>query len=266
VNLVTLEQAVDERSYGSKASRLGAACRAGLPVPPGLALDWSTAAAVAAGRGAAEISRIVATLKFPVAVRSSAIGEDGADASFAGQHLTVLNVRSQEALLAAIVAVVASARAPQAIAYRQRLGIAGEPRMGVVVQELVAAECAGVLFTKNPISGKDERVIEASWGLGEAVVAGLVTPDRYRVDRSGAVLEQCAGEKDLAIVPLTAGGVEEVSTSEEQTRALCLSPQKLARLNELAARCEAFAQGHHDLEWAFHDEQLYLLQWRPITR
>jgi pyruvate,water dikinase len=266
VKIVALSEASDEREFGAKAARLGTAIRAGLPVPPGVALDWALVDSIASGGELGRTAEILAAVAPPVAVRSSAVGEDGANASFAGQHATVLNVRSEQGLLAAIRRVAASARAPEAIAYRRRMGIEGEPRMGIVVQQLVRAECAGVLFTKNPVTGKDERVIEAAWGLGEVVVAGLVTPDRYRLDRKGVVLEQTAGEKDIAIRPSPGEGVEEIAGEARDVYALCLDRKRLDRLVELAERCESYANCHQDLEWAFEGDSLHLLQWRPITR
>ena len=131
----------------------------------------------------------------PLAVRSSAVGEDSEEASFAGQHLTCLNVRSAADGVAAVAAIWRSAHSDSALAYRRRLGLTDSPRIAVVVQQLVDADCAGVLFTRNPLDGADELVVEAAWGLGEAVVAGLVTPDRFRVARDGTVLERVAGTR-----------------------------------------------------------------------
>ena len=99
----------------------------------------------------------------------------------------------------------------------------------MVVQQLVDADCAGVLFTRNPLDGADELVIEAAWGLGEAVVAGLVTPDRFRVARDGTVLERVAGAKDLAVTLAPDGGTEEVAISGERVRALCLGDSRSRR-------------------------------------
>ncbi|MEO7035209.1 MAG: PEP/pyruvate-binding domain-containing protein [Polyangiaceae bacterium] len=199
-------------------------------------------------------------------MRSSAVGEDSASASFAGQHETVLNVREPEALLAAVRRVYDSARTSAALGYRQKLGLAGEPRMAVVVQALVPAVSSGILFTRHPISGADERVIEAAWGLGEIVVAGLVTPDRYRLARGGQVLERTAGDKDLAIVWDEAGGTREIAVEPERISALCLSDAQLARLEQLAQACEAAFGGTQDLEWSFAQGELFLLQRRAITR
>lgn len=138
--------------------------------------------------------------------------------------------------------------------------------MAVVVQRLVVPTYAGVLFTSDPVSGADVRVIEASWGLGEAVVAGLVTPDRYRLARDGAILEAVSGLKDVMLEPAPDGGTEEVDVAPERIAALSLQSGHLAALNALAAACEATWPGAHDLEWAIAGEELFLRQRRPITR
>ena len=265
---VALHEAADEAVFGGKAVQLGAAIRAGLPVPGGVALPAVLVDAVAAGEPAATASLTDAwgALEGPLAVRSSAVGEDSEAASFAGQHLTRLNVNSAEALLEAVRAIRESAHAAAALGYRDRLGITGPPRIGVVVQRLVIPDCAGVLFTLNPIDGRDERVIEASWGLGEAVVAGLVTPDRYRVSRDGRVVERTPGTKPIAIRVMPGEGTREEPVAAERVRALCLEDGHLHRLHALAGQCEDVFGGAQDLEWAFAGETLYLLQRRAITR
>ena len=258
-----------DAEHGGKAAQLGAALRAGLPVPPGFALAHDHVDAIShdpAHPSVRHVTDAFMALGGPVAVRSSAIGEDGASASFAGQHATVLGVVCAQTLVAAIKKVRASAHAPSAMAYRKRLGLDAAPRMGVVVQRLVDADKAGVLFTKNPMTGHDERVIEASWGLGEAVVAGLVTPDRYRVTRDARIVERAAGDKDLAIRLRADGGTHEVEIDAERATALCLDDADLNALHQLALRCEGHAKAPIDLEFAFVGDALYLLQQRAITR
>jgi pyruvate,water dikinase len=116
------------------------------------------------------------------------------------------------------------------------------------------------------MTAADERVIEASWGLGEAVVAGLVTPDRYRLTREGRILERTAGDKDLAIRLSADGGTNEVEIDADLAAALCLSDAELEALHQLALRCEGHAKAPIDLEFAFVGDRLYLLQQRAITR
>ncbi|MEX2557802.1 MAG: PEP/pyruvate-binding domain-containing protein [Actinomycetota bacterium] len=268
MRLAPLEESLDAELYGGKAAQLAVAVGAGLPVPPGVALSRSRVQAIAAGAPAAiaELERTWPLLHAPLAVRSSAVGEDSEGASFAGQHLTRLNVRSLAGVTEAVRAVRRSAHSESALAYRRRLGLAGSPRIAVVVQELVDADCAGVLFTRSPLDGADELVVEAAWGLGEAVVAGLVTPDRFRVAKDGTVLERVAGAKDLAIRLALDGGTEEVAISGERVRALCLDDSQLAALAQLAERCGGVFSGALDLEWALRGDELHLLQCRAVTR
>ncbi|HVZ32088.1 MAG TPA: PEP/pyruvate-binding domain-containing protein [Polyangiaceae bacterium] len=258
---------VDSADYGGKALELGRALRAGLPVPAGWAVSPELVEQAVHGDGTARerLARAQGALG-PSAVRSSALGEDGAQASFAGQHASVLNVRTAEALFLALESVYASVRAPAALAYRQRLGIAAEPRMAVVLQALVPAESAGVLFTKNPLTGADERLIEGSFGLGEAVVSGIVTPDRFRLARGGRLLEQTLGDKDIEIGWHPEGGTHELAVSPERINQPCIDAAQLAQLDDLASACERAFAGPHDIEWAFARGRLYLLQRRAITR
>ncbi len=138
--------------------------------------------------------------------------------------------------------------------------------MGVVVQEMVDADVAGVLFTRNPVTGADELVIEASWGLGEAVVAGLVTPDHVRADRSGRVLERVVGDKDLAIRLTADGGTAEVPVPRQRAAVPCLDDAQVRALHALVRTCDlAYGDTAHDIEFAFAGGTLHLLQRRPIT-
>jgi pyruvate,water dikinase len=214
----------------------------------------------------AEVAESVSSLRGPFAVRSSAVGEDGADASFAGQHITLLNVPSADAVTDAVREVWWSANSDSAITYRQKKGMFVRPSVGVVVQALLDPEVAGVMFTQNPINGADERVIEASWGLGEVVVAGRVIPDHYRVSRPGEVIERTGGLKKVAIRRAADGGTVEEQLSAHEAERHCLSDDQLAELNDLAARCEGVYGAGRDIEWAFAGGRLYLLQCRPVTQ
>lgn len=266
--VVPLAQARDDAVFGSKAVGLGDAARAGLPLPPGVALSGPIVEAVASGeeRAIRKVAKAVRPLGSPLAVRSSAVDEDSAEASFAGQHLTLLNVPSADEVSNALREIWWSANSDSAITYRQRVGLFVRPSVGVVVQALLDPDVAGVMFTQNPINGADERVIEASWGLGEAVVAGLVIPDHFRVDRSGRVLERAPGMKKVAIRTLPEGGTVEQEVAPELVERLCLEDGQLEELNRLAAQCEeVYGQGR-DIEFAFAGGQLYLLQCRAVTR
>jgi pyruvate,water dikinase len=263
---VTLAEAREEWELGGKAVQLGAALRAGLPVPEGVALPAALVAAVAgrAPTAVAELSGVRDSLPGPLAVRSSCAGEDSAAASFAGQHLTRLNVGSLDQLIEAVAAVWRSGRSASALAYRRKLGVEGDPRMGVVVQRLLDPEVSGVLFTRHPVTGANEHVIEATWGLGEAVVQGLVTPDRYRLIPTGEVLERSPGRKQVAIRARPDAAARE-PVAAHLVQALCLDDRRLAALHSLARRCEEAFQGPSDIEWAFADANLHLLQRRAIT-
>ena len=268
MSVVALADATEPVTYGGKAVQLGTAVRAGLPVPAGFALSCDVVAAVASGAVdvLAPLTDLWASSR-PQAVRSSAVDEDSDVASFAGAHLTVLGVCGAAALAEAVAQVHASGAAAGARAYRSQMGLEEERiAMAVVVQELVDPDVAGVLFTRHPVTGADERVIEASWGLGEAVVSGLVTPDHYVLDRTGALREVVLGEKDLA-VRRTAGGTTEVPVPDHLIGAPCLDTAQLAVLHDLATACDAvFGATGHDIEFAFRDGTVFLLQRRSITR
>lgn len=266
-DVVPLVRAHETAVFGSKAVGLGEAEREGLRVAPGVALSGSVVEAVAAGdeRAIARVANAIRPLQVPLAVRSSAVDEDGAEASFAGQHLTLLNVPTHKEVPSALRDIWWSANSDSAITYRQRVGLFTRPSVGVVVQTLLDPEVAGVMFTENPVTGADERVIEASWGLGEAVVAGLVIPDHYRLDRSGQVLERKPGRKTIAIRSVATGGTVEEKVPADRVEQLCLDEDQLDQLSQLASRCEEAYGPARDIEWAFAGGTLYLLQCRAVT-
>ncbi|MBI1294393.1 phosphoenolpyruvate synthase [bacterium] len=205
-----------------------------------------------------------------VAVRSSATAEDLPDASFAGQQETYLNVHGGEALLDAVKACWASLWTERAIAYRQRQRIGPDAvKMAVVVQVMAPANVSGVLFTANPNSGdRDEIIVNASYGLGEAIVSGAVTPDSFVLDRqSGAVKETRLGSKEVMIVPADGESATETQTVVDALRTEpALSPSLLGELAALGLRVEAHFGGvPQDIEWSLADGQIWLLQARPIT-
>jgi phosphoenolpyruvate synthase/pyruvate phosphate dikinase len=266
--VVPLAEARDDAVFGSKAAGLEEAVRGGLPLPPGIALAGSVVEEVASGEQEAiiRVAESISGLPVPLAVRSSAVDEDGAQASFAGQHITLLNIRTVEAVSDAVREIWWSATSDSAITYRQRVGLFRRPSVGVVVQSLLDPVVAGVMFTQNPINGADERMIEASWGLGEAVVAAQVIPDSYRVARTGEILERRAGLKKIAIRARPDRGTFEAQVPAELTEKLCLTDGDLGALHALATRCEELYDRARDIEWAIADGELYLLQCRAITR
>ncbi len=201
------------------------------------------------------------------AVRSSATAEDLPGASFAGQQDTFLNIRGTDEVAAAVRRCWASLWTARAIAYRQHEQIAPDDvAMAVIVQELVPAAAAGVLFTANPVTGaQDEIIINAAWGLGEAIVSGLVTPDNIVVNKeTGRVKVWHIADKQLMTARATAGIVEQVVPEARRT-APTLDKGQVSQLVALARAVEKRARQPVDLEWAIADGQLHLLQARPIT-
>jgi pyruvate,water dikinase len=203
----------------------------------------------------------------PVAVRSSATAEDLPDASFAGQQETFLNV-TREDLLDSVRECWASLFSQRAIYYRNQKGFEhSEVDIAVVVQEMVDAEKAGVMFTSHPSTGEPRVIVESAWGLGEAVVSGSVSPDNYVVDReSGQVEEVTVADKKLMHVRDTeTGETVEREVPEEKREARVLSDEELAGLVELGRTVEDHYGTPQDVEWAMKDGETYVLQSRPIT-
>ncbi len=267
--LAQLQHALAPEIYGGKAAGLAAAVRAGLPVPGGFAIAADALADLWAGCAAeglrAELGEMLAELgPGPLAVRSSAVGEDTAAASFAGQHTSVLGPSDGDAVLAALARVHDSAHTEAAAAYRQRMDLPISIGIGAVIQRLVAAEVAGVMFTRDPAGG-ERIVVEASFGLGESVVAGLITPDHFELGRDGTLLAQRIGAKDIAVrIDPAAGATRRESVSAAIATRPCLSARELERLAELARRAEDALGRGQDVEWAFAHDQFHLLQSRPI--
>lgn len=253
---------------GGKGLSLGRMARAGLPVPPGFCL---TADAFRRCSGRTLDATLTEALlrayrelgEGPVAVRSSATAEDSEAASFAGQQETLLGIEGGEALCRAVERCWHSLHSERALAYRQKRGVAETmPAMAVVVQRLVAAEVAGVLFTSDPTDPTGtSMLIEASYGLGESVVSGRVTPDRFRVARlNGEVLQRHLGQKSVVFTPQ---GEQPVPLDRQAV--FCLSDAQLQELAALGRQVEAFYGAPRDVEWALADGRFWLLQARPIT-
>ncbi|GHO65480.1 hypothetical protein KSC_043720 [Ktedonobacter sp. SOSP1-52] len=201
-----------------------------------------------------------------VAVRSSANAEDLPFASFAGQQDTYLNVVGVDAVLTAVKHCWASLWTNRAVSYRASNGIDHRTvRLAVVVQRMVEAHVAGVLFTANPLTGRRRQaVINASPGLGEAVVSGAVNPDQFVIDvNTGEMIERCLGDKQFMLQATPGGGLQRVELTE---RGPCLSDGQIADLARLGARVETYYGAPQDIEWAIDaTNQLWLTQARPIT-
>jgi pyruvate, water dikinase len=232
---------------------------------PRAPLAAATSVAVAAAYQA--LSHDCGVPDVPVAVRSSALDEDGELASFAGQHETELNLVGIDAVLSAVARIWASARNERALAYRKQQGleIAGV-RLAVLVQQLVLADTSAVVFSANPITGnRDEVVVTASWGLGESLVSGTVTPDTWMVRKAGLeVEEERIGAKERMTVAV-AGGTREVAVPRLLRERASLSKAQVAELAEFAVGLEEKMDRPVDIETAFAGDLLYLLQCRPIT-
>ncbi|WP_436498327.1 phosphoenolpyruvate synthase [Actinokineospora sp. HUAS TT18] len=202
-----------------------------------------------------------------VAVRSSATGEDGADASFAGMNATFTNVAGDDELTARVVDCWASLFAPRVVAYRASRGFTAEPAIAVVVQRMVAAERSGVAFTADPSTGRTDRVVvEAAFGQGEVVVGGLVEPDTYVLDKNSLqVLRTNIGSQAFKIVRGRDGGDEQVPLDERSGGARVLDEDVLAQVARLAVAAERHYGVPQDVEWAIDAQGVWLVQARPIT-
>ena len=291
---------------GGKGANLGELTRAGLPVPPGFVIltdayrayvadhqltDKITALAAPTDEPAgydsasqqiralfsddvsdelrAEIAAAYAALgqDKPVAVRSSATAEDLPEASFAGQQDTYLNVRGIDDLLAAIRDCWASLWTARAMAYRTRQGIdAASVSLAVVVQQMVDAEAAGVMFTANPGNGRrDEVVISAAWGLGESVVSGAVNTDNVVVRKpDGTVVSSETADKAVMTVPAERR-TEEARVPAERRHQPVLSERDAAQLAAYGTRIEDHYGAPQDIEWARENGRFWIVQARPIT-
>ncbi|MBR8744667.1 PEP/pyruvate-binding domain-containing protein [Nocardiopsis sp. MG754419] len=314
--------AADLETVGGKAANLGELIRAGLPVPPGFVVTTEAYAAVAANAGPDTLpgtpgadgdGPAPATLRTavreatvpdglrdaiatayrglgpdtPVAVRSSATAEDLPGAAFAGQQDTYLNVVGVDAVMDAVRRCWASLWTDRAVAYRRERAIdPGRVRIAVIVQEMVDARVAGVMFTADPVSGDRDRIIvDAGAGLGEAVVSGLVTPDHYVLDRRGSLLEWTPGRDETVIRPAAGGGVRATAASDatgpragedaaahevgprtgEGPDGALLGPDRLSVLVAYARTIAAHFGRPQDIEWALTGDRLRVVQTRPMT-
>ena len=286
---------------GGKGASLARMTSLGLPVPPGFVVPAGALAAALADGGAelralvrggdpAEVApraqAIVAAVGMPaelsdairaayaalgegdvpVAVRSSACAEDSEAASFAGQQETYLHVRGSEAVLERVRDCWASFFSERALFYRARKGSLDDLGMAVVVQRMVEADIAGVLFTCDPVQKRRDRmVVEAVLGLGEAVVSGQVTPDHYVLKRDGTVKKAQVQVQPYAIVALPEGGTHERELSAEEGGSRKVGDEHLAALARIGDDLEKRLGSPQDIEWAVQDGELYVLQARPVT-
>ncbi len=202
-----------------------------------------------------------------VAVRSSAIDEDGRFASFAGQYETYLNLEGTQAIADAVVRCWQSTRSDQVMDYRERYGLLSEDiEMAVLVQQLVPADSAAVIFSANPVShNQEEVVINSSWGLGESIVGGTVSPDTFVVSKQDlSITESRISEKDCMTV-MVPGGTKEVSVPRFMRSQPTISEEQAVSMAKLAIGLEEKMGWPVDVESAFKGDELYLLQCRLIT-
>jgi pyruvate,water dikinase len=202
-----------------------------------------------------------------VAVRSSATAEDLPEASFAGQQETFLNIRGEDALLEAVKKCWASLWTARAIAYRSKNTIdQNTVALAVVVQEMVNAEAAGILFTANPINGRrDEMVINAAWGLGEAIVGGLVSPDTIVANQATGKVKQYEVTEKTVITVLAETGTREDPLTDARRSSKVLSEADVVELVDIARRIESYYGKPQDIEWCHAEGKFYIVQSRPVT-
>lgn len=267
----------DPRSTGGKAAALSRLAEH-FVVPHGFCITSTALAGVVPpvrlpGRlcdGVAAAYRRLMEQDAPVAVRSSAVDEDGTLTSFAGVHETFLNVHGADAVLAAVERCLESFFSPRAASYRRERGAAHgafeDVRMAVLVQQQIAADVSIVAFSANPVTNRrDEIVVTASWGLGESLVGGTVTPDTWIVDHTGERLcEEHIGDKRRMTIAVE-GGSREVDVPRVLRTMPSLTPEQVSEVACLAAQLERRTGYPVDIECAYAASQLYLLQCRPIT-
>ena len=284
------EACLDVARAGGKGASLARMCALGLPVPPGFVVPSECLAAalpdggtalraalpdagraqqiVAAAEPPAAVAGAYAGLGAdpPVAVRSSACAEDSEVASYAGQQETYLHVRGPDAVRDRVRDCWASFFSERAVFYRQRKGSLDDLAMAVVVQQMVSADVAGVLFTCDPVHRRRDRmVVEAVLGLGDAAVSGAVTPDHYVLARDGTVKRAQVAVQPFAIVPLPDGGTGKRALDPEEGGAQKLGEEHLRELARIGDDLEQRFGRPQDIEWAIAGGTLYVLQARPVT-
>jgi pyruvate,water dikinase len=288
---------LDVAEAGGKGASLARMTSLGLPVPPGFVIAAGALAAALPDRGVGlrELARrrdavgaqaLIREVELepalrravlaayaglgpddvPVAVRSSACAEDSEEASFAGQQETYLHVRGGDDVRARIRDCWASFFSERALFYREQKGSLDDLGMAVVVQRMVEAEIAGVLFTCDPVRKRHDRmVVEAVLGLGEAVVSGQVTPDHYVLKRDGTIRKAQVHTQPYAIVALPQGGVEERELSASEGGVQKVAEEALMRLARIGDDLERRLGAPQDIEWAMQGGDIFVLQTRPVT-
>jgi len=262
MKIVWFNQRANADEIGGKGFRLCRLTQAALPVPRGFCVTVTGMETVTP----ADIREALVQLgSKSVAVRSSAVEEDSGVASFAGIYITRLNLCLVEEIVDALHEIRRSASSPAAAAYRLKRGITAEPRMAAVVQEFLNPDASGVLFMTDPLEGTRRIVVEGAWGIGESVVGGRVTPDRWVLSPQGDLIFKTISDKDVATVP-DQNGITEIEVDSCRRKRPCLEEDSLGDLFQLAVACENLFGGPQDIEWALVLNRIWLLQSRPITR
>jgi phosphoenolpyruvate synthase/pyruvate phosphate dikinase len=264
----------DSSLVGGKAANLSRLARLYHRVPDGFSLPVTVMDEVHPLDLRDEITCAISELMachrlrdFIAAVRSSAVDEDGNTASFAGQHETYLNIVGADAILQAVTHCWESARSERALEYRRQQGLSVEHmQIAVLVQQLVASDVSAVVFSANPITGNhDEIMINASWGLGESIVGGTVTPDTFIVRKSDLeVINRVITDKQRMTISAL-GGTREVEVPRFLRSEVSLNDEQILEMAKLALTLETTMGYPVDVECAYAAGKLYLLQCRPIT-
>jgi phosphoenolpyruvate synthase/pyruvate phosphate dikinase len=261
----------DVAIVGGKGASLGEMTNAGLQVPPGFIVTTDAYKAFA-GHGLGDELQDAITAAYDqmggglVAVRSSAVAEDSAGASWAGQFDTYLNV-SRNDLIASIEKCWQSASSDNVQTYaEQQKTPEADLALAVVIQQMVASEVSGVVFTINPVThATDEVMIEAVYGLGELLVQGSITPDNYVVKKSNHELVSQNVPEKRTMLTYRDGATIEQPVSADISHEACLTPDQLGELTDLVVKIEDHYGCPQDIEWGQRDGTFYILQSRPVT-
>lgn len=200
-----------------------------------------------------------------VSVRSSATAEDLGDASFAGQQDSFINVKGNDEVIEKVKAVFASIFTARSIYYRKKKGFDSLVGIAAVVQKMINSDKSGVMFSKHPVSGKEEILIESVWGQGEGIVSGKIKPDQHVVNLDLEVLEEKVSDKKLAIIRTASGQTKTIELTKERSNQRVLKTYEIKQLAEFALKLEELYKLPQDIEFAIEDDNIYILQTRPIT-
>lgn len=213
-----------------------------------------------------KLKELTGSKELAVAVRSSSSAEDLQDASFAGQYETILNVCDTEQLLYAVKQCWASLFSDRVREYaaQKEISLDAFP-MGILIQQMVYPDVSGVIFSLNPITqDTNEVIINASYGLGEAIVSGIVTPDTFIVNKETKSIIEDLGLKEVKILPIN-NQIIEVETTAEESNSYCLNEESILSLESVTSKLEGFYNFPVDIEFAIKDDMIFVLQSRPIT-